>query len=756
MRILMVDDQAADREESSRLLRAAFHDLDLTETGSREVYQQALQRGPFDVVLTEHALGWTDARQVLHDVRARAPGTPVIMITGAGSERLAVQGFRDGLSDYVRKEHAPEELVPAIARAIERRPDRTSPPTDHEEDARARLQDELECVRAELHAERELLQAIFDQAPVMFTIYDPAVRTITLSKHVERVTGWTAADRVRTPILELCYPDPDYRAAVIDYRNSLLPGYRDFDMLTKRGDVIQASWANLQLPDGRRMGIGLEITERKQVERELQRSVAEFTALFNQMTEGLVLFDPDGNLLDMNPAALAIHGFDTVHSLQRHLHTLDDTFKLYELESGRLLSTSEWPIGRVLRGETFTRHEVRVCRPELGRSWIGSYGGAPVYGPDGELFLAIVTLRDVTAEREAEQALSESEARTRTVLESIGDGFLALDLDWRSTYFNATGAGILGMKREDLIGGIIWDLFPHARYTKFWEEYHRAIESNQPVHFEEFYPAPLNLWLECHGYPSSEGLSVYFRDVTERKRAEQALNQYLIELEAVNDANRMLLREVNHRVKNNLTAILGLIYSEQRRLGAERRCEDETSRCQLALGDLGERVRSLATAHTLLSASGWRPLRANELVEAVVEASAPTAADVEALVLEVTDHPLCVTAEQAHCLALVIGELTTNTVKYGRGADRLHIAVEIGLENGEATLIYRNSGPGYPDHVLNGEGHSVGLGLVRSLITHSLRGSWSIRNDGGPVTEIRFPTSYEPPSPMASRVPGPQ
>ena len=66
-------------------------------------------------------------------------------------------------------------------------------------------------------------------------------------------------------------------------------------------------------------------------------------------------------------------------------------------------------------------------------------------------------------------------------------------------------------------------MFPHAQGTKFYEEYHRAVATGQSVHFEEFYPEPLNSWLECHCYPSSEGLAVYFRDITDRKRAEEAL-----------------------------------------------------------------------------------------------------------------------------------------------------------------------------------------------------------------------------------------
>jgi PAS domain S-box-containing protein len=125
----------------------------------------------------------------------------------------------------------------------------------------------------------------------------------------------------------------------------------------------------------------------------------------------------------------------------------------------------------------------------------------------------------------AEQALNAANKRNLTILESITDGFLALDKEWRYTYFNETGARMIGMKRDDLIGGCVWELFPHATSTRFFGEYHRAVETGTPVHFEEYYPDPLNLWLECHCYPIPEGLTVFFRDISERKQAEQALQR---------------------------------------------------------------------------------------------------------------------------------------------------------------------------------------------------------------------------------------
>jgi PAS domain S-box-containing protein len=130
-----------------------------------------------------------------------------------------------------------------------------------------------------------------------------------------------------------------------------------------------------------------------------------------------------------------------------------------------------------------------------------------------------------TVQPEIVGRLRQAVEKHQTILDSITDGLLVLDRDWRYTYFSETGARMIGMRPEELIGGCVWDLFPHAKATKFHESYHRAVETGQRVDFEEFYPEPLNKWLECHCYPTGEGLTVYFRDVTERKRTEEALRE---------------------------------------------------------------------------------------------------------------------------------------------------------------------------------------------------------------------------------------
>jgi PAS domain S-box-containing protein len=105
-----------------------------------------------------------------------------------------------------------------------------------------------------------------------------------------------------------------------------------------------------------------------------------------------------------------------------------------------------------------------------------------------------------------------------TVLESITDAFFSLDLQWRFTYVNRAAERILGRPRDDLLCQVIWDVVPLATDPVHRREYERAQRDQAPLHFEQYY-TPFARWFEVHAYPSPAGLSVYFTDVTDRKRS---------------------------------------------------------------------------------------------------------------------------------------------------------------------------------------------------------------------------------------------
>src|SRR6185437_2413462 len=168
--------------------------------------------------------------------------------------------------------------------------------------------------------------------------------------------------------------------------------------------------------------------------------------------------------------------------------------------------------------------EVRALQPDGGVRWVAINGKVQLEGqePNRHPARCIGTVLDITERKCAEEALSAAHARTETILGSITDAFFALDRQWQFAYVNAEAERLLRRSAQELLGRNVWKLYPEA--DDFRQEYERAVTTGQAVHFEQYY-RPLDAWIEIHAYPSADGLSVYFRDISERKRAEQAVQR---------------------------------------------------------------------------------------------------------------------------------------------------------------------------------------------------------------------------------------
>jgi PAS domain S-box-containing protein len=152
---------------------------------------------------------------------------------------------------------------------------------------------------------------------------------------------------------------------------------------------------------------------------------------------------------------------------------------------------------------------------------------------------------------EARQAQEQAAA----ILEGITDGFVALDREWRFTHVNAEAERINGMRREDQIGKNQWELFPATRGTSLEFEFRRAMAERVAVQFE-FYYEPWGAWFQNKVYPTKDGgLSVFYHDITARKRSEEVLRKAHSELEQrvaertreLSLANARLMRQVAKR-----------------------------------------------------------------------------------------------------------------------------------------------------------------------------------------------------------------
>ncbi|HLP21994.1 MAG TPA: PAS domain S-box protein, partial [Chitinophagales bacterium] len=110
------------------------------------------------------------------------------------------------------------------------------------------------------------------------------------------------------------------------------------------------------------------------------------------------------------------------------------------------------------------------------------------------------------------------------ILNRISDGFVALDNNWCYTYVNKVAGQLLNQPPESLLGKNMWDLFPEGKQTPFYQIYLNAMEKQEACRIEEYF-TPWDVWLENHLYPSPNGISIYFSDITQKKKAEQKLEE---------------------------------------------------------------------------------------------------------------------------------------------------------------------------------------------------------------------------------------
>jgi two-component sensor histidine kinase len=225
-------------------------------------------------------------------------------------------------------------------------------------------------------------------------------------------------------------------------------------------------------------------------------------------------------------------------------------------------------------------------------------------------------------------------------------------------------------------------------------------------------------------------------DVTPMQEAQEELRRLYEQTQRDADTKTELLKEVNHRVRNNLVAIVGLLLAEQRHAPEQGR-----PFVKKALDSVANRIHGMIEVHQLLSDSEWAPMRLSELASRVITAVFSILPTGRRAVIEVLPSPIEVSPRQAANLALVINELATNTHKYAlQKRKKAHIAVRIHGEDGGMVLEYRDDGPGYPEDVLRLERQGVGLYLLKQLVTGTLRGTLQLANADGAVARLFIKT----------------
>jgi PAS domain S-box-containing protein len=199
-----------------------------------------------------------------------------------------------------------------------------------------------------------------------------------------------------------------------------------------------------------------------------------------------------------------------------YVPTLEDAINFYAPESRPAIEAA---VKACIESGAPYDLELQLITARGRRIWVRAIGEAE-REPSGLIRRIQGAFQDISELKKATEQVGQLANQLVTTLESITDAFFTVDLQWRFNYINKEAERLLRRPRADLLGKSLWTEFPDALGTTFEREYRRAMTEFVSVGFEECY-APLEFWVDVRAYPSNQGLTVYFRDVTERRRAEE-------------------------------------------------------------------------------------------------------------------------------------------------------------------------------------------------------------------------------------------
>lgn len=239
-----------------------------------------------------------------------------------------------------------------------------------------------------------------------------------------------------------------------------------------------------------------DVTERRLLTLELEQ-------LFTITNDLICIASHDGRFLRVNPAFERTLGWTPEEMTGR-------PFLDFVVEEDRERTVAE--VSRLATGGAPGLFENRFSKKD--GNWCRLAWSSMPLAEDGTIY---GIARDVTAERRLAERLQET-------IEATTDAFMSFDPDWRFLYVNAEAERLLGRSREQLYGKNVWAEFPAAVDRIYYSEYHRAVSQKIPVRFEE-HIEPYDRWLDVRAIPTSQGLDVYLRDITEARRASRELEE---------------------------------------------------------------------------------------------------------------------------------------------------------------------------------------------------------------------------------------
>lgn len=278
--------------------------------------------------------------------------------------------------------------------------------------------------------------------------------------------------------------------------------------LTKDGQTKWISWHSSGLIDreGNIYGFGTDLTDEKLANLELVR----YKNVIEHSQSGVGIININDNTLYINPKFQEMLGYTGEEIME-----MGGPSKLYVDEN----QADE--VYTALRSGNSWNGEVKL-KNKKGEILDLFTSGGIVKNENGEIVATYGIHTDISQRLSYEQELKNYSKKISNILESINDGFFSVDKNWKVNYWNNAASKLLDVNQQEMLGINIRKEFPETQELKFYKMANLVFKNKKPLLYKEYYPSTKS-WFDINIYPSEEGISVFFRNIT-RINSQEKLN----------------------------------------------------------------------------------------------------------------------------------------------------------------------------------------------------------------------------------------
>lgn len=550
---------------------------------------------------------------------------------------------------------------------------------------------------------------------------------LSWNQGAEDIYGYSADEMMGNSISSIFPKGSDELKQILDNvsRGETIDHYHAH-RITKNGDKIDVSLSISPIKDyyGNIIGassISRDITRQKQAEKELKRTEAQLTLVTSNMADIICQANEEGIYSYVSPSVKSVLGYEPLEMIGKSMFDFinpDDV--------GKVTSCMQDAMGKCITQSA----QYRYRKVDGSYIWLGTVG-TPLFNKDGDISGFVCNSRDITEQKNAEDALRESEEKYRSLIESANDFIAVMDENGVVFLVNKAGANKFNKEPPEILGKSLREFFPETaeeqiKLIRKVFSTGEGLELEMPVSFSGG-----DYWFSISIQPlfgpenTVQRVQIIARDITELKETQ-------IKLERALEDKDMLMKEIYHRVKNNLMVISSLLNLQSRYI------KDEEAKG--IFKESQDRAHSMALIHErLYRSSDLKHMDFGDYIRSLsMDLFRTYVRDSSKVDLKMDVDDIMLDINTAIPLGLILNELLSNSMKHAFPSGKSgEIMVKFHKYDEKYILEVSDNGIGFPEDLEIDKTDSLGLRLVNNL-TQQIGGELYLQRSPGTTFRINF------------------